>query len=92
MSAKGDCVYLFVNHGRRKNQPREREATVPGMRGRSMALVVEFQLREREPRKAARRGAAEIIILPAVRIERLPDTEFPEPTAPQPRLSARGGK
>ncbi len=59
-----------------------------------MASVIEFQLRNREPRKT---GAipvmAEIIILPTVRVERLPvESEAPAPDSPGSPMQARAGK
>ena len=59
-----------------------------------MASVIEFQLRVREPRKAGATPAlAEIIILPTVRIERLPvEAEAPAPDSPDRTLRARAGK
>ncbi len=55
-----------------------------------MASVVEFQLRDRQPRKKAEgEGAAEIIIFPGVRFERLEsEPEMPEPNTPQRRVRA----
>ncbi|MCA0433470.1 MAG: hypothetical protein LCH46_09410 [Proteobacteria bacterium] len=55
-----------------------------------MALVVEFQLRERQPRKKSEaEGVAEIIIFPGVRFERLDSVpEVPEPNTPDKRVRA----
>ena len=59
-----------------------------------MASVIEFQLRNREPRRtSAIPVMAEIIILPTVRIERLPvEAEAPAPDSPDRSLRARAGK
>lgn len=60
----------------------------------NMASVVEFQLREREPRRKGMVDiTAEIIILPAVRIERLSlEPETPAPHTPDRPLRIRAGK
>ena len=57
-----------------------------------MASVVEFQLRERPPRKKGEgESAAEIIIFPGVRFERLEGApELPEPNTPH--RPVRAGK
>ncbi len=59
-----------------------------------MALVIEFQLRNREPRRTSAIPAlAEIIILPTVRHSRLPvEAEAPPPDSPDRTLRARAGK
>ena len=59
-----------------------------------MASVIEFQLRNREPRRTgASQAMAEIIILPTVRVERLPgETDSPVPDSPDSPMQARAGK
>ena len=59
-----------------------------------MASVIEFQLRNREPRRTgASQAMAEIIILPTVRVERLPgESEAPVPDSPDSPMQARAGK